>query len=143
MEKKPSYLPLILLIVWVCFCLLACDSPTSPEQKVTVILNLPQSAPGRPWHIGFDDDLDGDYIWFEMGTCGQEANITLEFDDVPAGTYYLTATVFVVSDGTAPPIPGDYTGIYLRRGQERRELFAPNATVPESGSVTFEVNLSV
>ena len=143
MEKKPSYLPLILLIVGACFCFVGCDNPTSPEQRVTVILNLPQPAPGRPWHVGFDDNLDGNYTWYKMGTCGQEANITLEFDDVPAGTYYLTATVFIMTDGTGPPILGDYTGVYLRRGQELGQLFAPNATVPESGSVTFEITLTI
>ena len=143
MEKKPSYLPLILLIVWVCFCFVACDNPTSPGLTVTVNLNLPQPAPGRSCFIGFDEEADGDHTWWWTGQLGQEEDYSFEFDDVPAGTYYLNATVFVASDGTGPPIPGDYWGLYLEEGEDRRQLFSPNATVPESGSVTFDVTLWV
>ena len=145
MKRRRSYLYLILLVVWICICFLACDTddPASSRLTVTVNLTLPQPAPGRPCFIGFDEDADGDHTWSWMGQLGQEEDYSFEFNDVPPGTYYLVATVFVVSDGTGPSIPGDYTGYYLQEGQERGEVFVPNAIVPESGSVTFNVTLWV
>jgi hypothetical protein len=144
MEKRTTYLLLILLIVWVCFCIVACDNPTSPGLTVTVNLNLPQPAPGRYWFIGFDENCDGDYTWLQTGHFEQEdEDYIFEFDDVPPGTYFLIATVFAVSGGSGPPVAGDYTGYYMREGQERGDVVAPNAVVPESGSVTFNVTLWV
>lgn len=89
MAKRPSYLPLILLIVWVCFCFMACDNPVSPGLTVTVNLTLPQPAPGRPCYISFDEDADGDHTWWWMGQLGQEEDYSFEFDDVPQERIFL------------------------------------------------------
>jgi len=136
---------IILLSVFMNF--FACsesDNPSEPQKAtVTGTLNLPQETAGKTWAVLFDTDIDGDngYVFLGMGLCGNGTEVSYSVSDVPTGTYYLYAVVFVVSDGSEGPQYGDYIGIYGGEYPDNVPASA-NAQVT-TGTNTFDIDLVV
>lgn len=109
------------------------------EATVTGMLALPAEANGREYIVIVDTDTDGDngFVASTIDTCGTGLTADYSINAVPAGTYYVYACVFVVSE-TAPPQDGDYIGFY-GTGLDPPDL--PNAVVPPTGIVTFDITL--
>lgn len=143
-------------LCYVSFCLLLsiviigsdCNkkSPTEEDGFATVTgtLTLPAEANGRGWVVIFDTDLDpeeNNFVSSDTGTCGSGTSVNYSIADVPEGTYYLYAAVFVVSDGSQGPQSGDYVGVF--GGTLFNPPTLPNAVVPSSGTVSFDITLSV
>ena len=120
------------------------DNGGGPDTvTVTGALSLPADASGRTWVVLVDNDTNGDNgsIFEGIGICGAGTEIEYVLNDVPAGTYYVYAVVFVSSDGGQGPQPGDFWGIYggsFPAGIPTQ----PNATV-SPGINDFDIALSV
>jgi len=121
------------------------DNITNVETTATIkgTLNIPAEATGKWWAVLVDNDINGEngYVCSGTGICGTGTAISYTVENVPTGTYYLGAAVFVVSDGSQGPQPGDYWGIY--GGQLPNDVpVSPNANIT-SGSHTFDINLTI
>lgn len=105
-------------------------------------LILPEPTPGREYWVLVDQDHDGDngFVEYCVGTCGSDTEISYGISDVPAGTYYIYAGVRIVSSWGNPPEVGDYVGVY--GGKVAEYPNEPNAVVPASGTVTFDIIMS-
>jgi len=120
------------------------ESATS-SSNVTIqgTLNLPSEAVGKTWAVLIDNDYDGGngYVKLALGTCGAGTNISYSIGDVPAGSYFIYAAVFVVGDVDQGPELGDFYGIY---GGELPDNMPgnPNAKVSSDNRV-FDINLYV
>lgn len=107
-----------------------------PLATVTGTLILPEAAPGKTYLVlilgeaGDEESL----VDSTSGVCGSGSTVEYSIDNVPAGTYYVLAAV---SDKTFGE--GDYVGIY--GGTVDNIPTQPNATVPSSGTVTFDIIL--
>ncbi|MCB0589527.1 MAG: hypothetical protein KDD06_29855 [Phaeodactylibacter sp.] len=116
------------------------------EEPATVsgTLSLPAEAGGSTWAVIFDDDLDGDNgtKLIESGACGPGASVSYSVENVPAGKYYLYAIVYVANEFGNPPGPGDYIGVYGGDFFDNPPN-QPNAVVPSTGKVTFNISLDV
>lgn len=144
------FLNIFLLVVGI-IIITSCDSSTSSDNDdnnsgnaiVTGNLILPAAASGKTWAVLVDNDFNGDngQVKLATGTCDSGTNVNYSISNVPSGTFYIYAAVFVVSDGSSGPQSGDYIGIY------GRTLTNPpsnaNAVVPSSGTVTFDITLNV
>jgi hypothetical protein len=137
----------IILLVLGTVIIISCDSSTSSDDdntsNATVAGNLvlPLEAPGKNYAVLVDNDFDGDngQIKLVTGTCGSGTNVNYSISNVPAGTFYIYAAVFVVSDGSSGPQSGDYVGIY--GGTLTNPPNQANASVPSSGTVTIDITL--
>jgi hypothetical protein len=115
-----------------------------PRVTVTGTLSLPADASGRTWVVVFDNDTNGDNgsVYERTGICGAGTEIEYVLSDVPVGTHYVYAVVFVSSDGLqGGPQPGDFWGIYDGSFPDDAPN-QPNATV-SSGMNDFDIALSV
>ncbi len=114
------------------------NSPVTTAD-VNGTLALPATAIGQTYAVMIDNDTNRDNgeVKNTTGLCGNRTNVDYTIDDVPSGTYYVYAAVFIIST-TGPPITGDYFGYY---GGGTIPPAQPNATVPTSGSVTFDISL--
>jgi len=121
------------------------DSVNEPTQLVTVegTLTLPTEAAGKLYGVLIDTDFDGDNGSNYMGTgvCGAGTEVIYSVKEVAVGTYYLYAVVFVVSELTGGPGTGDFIGIY--GGTLTNPPITPNAEITSSGTVSFDITLSV
>jgi len=120
------------------------DSPTaSSGATVSGTLSLPADASGQTYYVLIDNDVDGGngFVKAATNTCGSGTTIHYSISDVPAGTYYVYAVVFIVGDPQDEPQAGDFIGIYGTTLSG--PLPAPNAQVPSSGSVTFNITLEI
>ncbi len=143
------FLSMILFFIGI-ITIISCDSSTSSNGNdnnignatVTGNLTLPVEASSKTWAVLVDNDFDGDngYIKLATGTCGSGTKVNYSINNVPTGTFYLYAAVFVVSDGSSGPQTGDYVGIY--GGTLTNPPSNANAVVPSSGTVTFDIILS-
>jgi len=118
--------------------------PGSQNASLTVVLNLPADAEGKTGVVIIDTDLDADngVISSLAGACPTGTLISVPFDDVPAGTYFIYGGVWVVGEYGDEPGPGDYIGVY--GGTYPNNIpDQPNAIVPASGSKTFNIDLIV
>ena len=128
--------------------LISCSSSTesgTETERVTIsgVLNLPAAASGKNWVVMIDNDTDGDNSTVSMGigVCGSGTTVNYQVQNVPVGTYYIYAVVFIVSDGEAGPQSGDYLGIY--GGSFPLDIpTEPNATVSASSS-EFDIDLII
>ena len=113
-----------------------------PNATVTGTLTLPADASGKEYFIIIDSDTDGDngYVNATIGTCGSGTTVDYSISNVPAGTYYVYAGVRIVSDHDSSPQNGDYIGFYGTGSDPPDEA---NAVVPSSGTVTFDITLSI
>jgi hypothetical protein len=126
----------------------SCDSDNSTNggdkgpADVSGELRLPAKAEGKSWIVIFDNDINGDngFALAKSGTCGSGTTIHYTIKDVPSGTYFLYACVFVASDGSQGPQGGDFLGIY-EGSYPNNVPSEPNAVVPPSGSATFNIDL--
>ena len=113
------------------------------HRTITVVLNLPTEAAGKTAAIIFDRDSEpgNGYVKAYSETLSSGTNFSFDFNDIPAGTYYLIAVVFIVNTYGNEPGPGDYIGIY---GTTSSNIPThANATVPVSGTKTFSIDLVV
>lgn len=106
-------------------------------------LRLPSEANGKPWVVMVDNDTNGDNgcVCSATGTCAAGSTISYSVSNVPPGTYFLYAVVFVTSDGTEGPQFGDFWGIYGGEFPDNVPS-TPNANI-SSGTQTFDINLMV
>jgi hypothetical protein len=90
-----------------------------------------------------DNDLNGDngFVASTTGTCGTATAVNYSISDVPAGTYYIYAGVRVISAPNTAPQSGDYLGFY--GGSLTNPPAQPNAEVPASGTVNFDIVLEI
>jgi len=138
-------------IILVCFLtglalIVSCgdDSPTeSSGATVNGTLSLPAEASGQPYYVLIDHDLDGGngFVMAVTNTCGSGTTTAYSISGVPAGTYYVYAVVFVVGNPQDEPQAGDFVGVY--GSTLSAPLPNPNAVVPSSGTVTFNITLEV
>ena len=115
----------------------------STHATVTFIINLPAEAEGKVGAIYFDNDFNGGngFIYEDGGELGAGTQHSFELNDIPAGTYYLYGVVWVVNEYGYEPGPGDYIGIY---GATYPNIpVQANATVPASGTKTFNIDMVV
>ena len=118
--------------------------PGSQNASLTVVMNLPADAEGKTGAVIFDTDfdLDNGVISSIVNICPAGIQISVPFDDVPAGTYFIYGGVWVVGEYGEDPVPGDYIGVY--GGTYPNNLpDQPNAIVPASGTKTFTIDLTV
>lgn len=120
------------------------ETDTDGPSIVKVILNLPLGvdANGKVYTIYIDDDKVSDNGFVKKGTgaYGTERTVEHTFPEVPAGTYYIYAFVFIVSDGRQGAQSGDYTGFYLQTPNPPNK---PNAVIPASSTITLGFGLFV
>jgi hypothetical protein len=111
--------------------------PTNATVDGTV--TIPSAAPGAVWLVFIDDDTNFANGTIEeiMGVCGASTAIDFTIYNVPAGTFYLYAAVDV--DNSMGFSNGDYLGFY--GGTDTNPPSSANATVPSSGTVTFDFSL--
>ncbi len=118
--------------------------PTKQEPVPNVVgtLTLPGEANGKSFAVAVDSDTTSanGFVKVTTGTCGAGTKVSYQMQEVPAGTYYLYAVVWVVSTPLTPPQTGDYVGFYGTQGTVPP---APNATVPSEGAATFDITLIV
>ena len=149
MKKRIGRFASLLLLTTVILTLIQCDKkatnnddPPAGDGTVTINLTLPLDLSGRTWFIGFGNNLGGIFVYEQTGICGVGTTITITLNDAPVGTYYLAAIVYVASAIPGAPQAGDYVGVFgLDEGSDPGELVAPNAIVPETGDVTFDIDL--
>jgi hypothetical protein len=112
--------------------------------SLTVHLNLPADAEGKIGIVCFDDDLDIEtgITYTISGPCPSGTSFSVQFDDVPAGSYYLLAAVWVANQ-SGDLGPGDYLGVYGVSSLSGTFPAEPNAIVPASGTKTFTIDLFV
>ncbi len=148
--KKLSYLICIILLAPVLMLLYqGCgkdDSPVNGGNGSTTVngtLTLPAAADGKSLFVAIDYDRNGDngFKYSVSGTCGTETTESYSINNVAAGSYYIYAVVFVVGNTSQGPQSGDYLGFY--GGTISNPPSSPNASVPSSGTVTFDINLEV
>jgi hypothetical protein len=121
---------------------------TSPKEEqqsspnVVGTLSLPAEANGKSFAVVVDSDTSNanGFVKVATGTCGPGTKVSYEMKDVPAGTFFVYAVVWVVSTPLTPPKSGDYVGFY---GTQGTIPAAPNATVPATGQMTFDITLVV
>lgn len=118
------------------------SDPMQDSATINGTLYLPAEANGKEYVVLVDDDTDGDNGWIAAteGICGTETTVNYSISDVPAGTYYVYAIVRIVSDPDAGAEKGDYIGYY---GSSNGSPSSANAVVPSSGTVTFDITMSV
>ena len=120
------------------------NSPNGNGGSATVsgTLTLPAPAAGMIYYVAVDDDATGDNgdVTSTTGSCPAGTSVPYMIENVPSGTYYVYAVVWVVGTASEPPVAGDYYGFY---GTGASVPSAANATVPESGEVTRNITLSV
>lgn len=116
---------------------------SSTGATVTGTITLPATASGKDLYVLIDDDFDGGNgeVRMVQYVCGDLNQYSYEFTDIPAGTYFIYAAVFVVGDGSGEPVTGDYMGIY--GGTLANPPMSANATVPSSGTANFDITLEV
>jgi len=127
------------------FLFLSSCSDDSDDEIMTTVngkIIIPEAAEGKTWYVILDDDIDGNNgnILQCSGSCDMSENIAYTIKNVPIGTYYLYAVVFVASDGLHGPQPGDYIGFYDGTFPDNIPD-APNAII-QNGINTFDVHLT-
>ncbi len=146
--KKLFYLFfLITFTLFLSFLYQGCSKDDNPvdggtgSATVKGTLTIPAAAPGKTVYVIIDNDMNGDngYKYAATGTCDANTSGTYTLNDIAAGTYYIYAVVFVVGNTSSGPQSGDYYGIY--GGTMNNPPSNPNATVPSSGTVTFDIDL--
>lgn len=120
------------------------DNPVDNTNGSTTVkgtLTIPAPAPGKTVYVIIDNDMDGDngYKYAATGQCDANTSGTYTLDNITAGTYYIYAVVFVVGNTSSGPQSGDYYGVY--GGTMNNPPNSPNASVPSSGTVFFDITL--
>jgi len=148
--KRLSYLIyLIAFALFLIFLYQGCgkdDSPVNGGTGSTTVkgtLTLPAAADGKTLFVAIDYDRNGDngFNYSGTGTCGAGTTENYSISNVVADNYYIYAVVFVVGNPSQGPQSGDYLGFY--GGTISNPPNSPNASVPSSGTVTFDINLEV
>ena len=128
----------------VCFC---DKNPTSDEDsqstvQITGVISLPEAAPGKALVVAVDENIDADdgFVKIYTSTCGEDTTINYTINEVPVGTHYIYAVVWVANPAYSTPQAGDFVGYYGTEGTIPDE---PNAVVSTSGSTQFDIMLVV
>jgi hypothetical protein len=133
------------LLLWILLVLMlalsGCGDSSRDYADVSGTLTLPANASGKTYWVAIDNDIDGGngVLYETTGTCGTGTKQDYSIPDVYKGTYYIHAIVYVVSSSIGPPSDGDYVGIY--GGSLSSMPTSANATVPSSGTATFDITL--
>ena len=110
------------------------------DGKVVGSITLPDVAEGSSYdvYIGNDYYTEAGRVASSNGVCGTGTTIDYELFDVPAGTYYLWASVD--TDESGDLTWGDFLGWY--GGSGAWPPAAVNATVPDIGEVVLDFSLA-
>ena len=146
--KKLAYLSfLIILTPFLVSLYQGCsddDNPVNNSATVKGTLTIPAPAQGKLFAVIIDDNIfdpgDG-YKYLDSSRCGSGTSVTYSFSNIAAGTYYIYSAVFINGNWSQGPQSGDYIGIY--GGTLNNQPNSANATVPSSGTATFNMNLEV
>lgn len=149
MKKLSNIIYLTALALILIFLYQGCskdDNPVNGGNGLTTVkgtLTLPAAADGKTFFIAIDNDRNGDngFNYSGTGTCGTGTTETYSISNVTASNYYIYAVVFVVGNSSQGPQSGDYLGFY--GGTIINPPNSPNASVPSSGTVTFDINLEM
>lgn len=114
----------------VLLALLGC-SPAFYGADVKGTLTLTVAQPGEPYYIRIENDAYG-IVAETTGTCGATVSVSYSMPAVFAGIYYIHAWIDVGNDGYP-----DYEKYYGVSGLSPPSV--PNAAVPTSGEVTFDI----
>lgn len=140
-----------MLIACVPFVFITCSSSSDddPDENgevnvtttISGILNLPLNAVDKTWAVAIDTDTDPDngFIASELGVCNDGTKISYNISDVPSGTYYLYAFVYVLGDLDNGLEFGDYLGIY--GGEYPFDMPASPNVHLTSGNRSLNINL--
>ncbi|MGD8306739.1 MAG: hypothetical protein PVF17_08810 [Ignavibacteria bacterium] len=149
MNKLLNFIYPTVILLCLIFIQPGCSSNENPADggigstTVTGTLTLPAVANGKTFAVIIDNDSDGDngFLYSVTGTCSSGTTLNYSINNVAEGNYYIYAVVFVVGDTTQGPQTGDYLGIY--GGTISNPPTSRNASVPSSGTVTFNITLYV
>jgi hypothetical protein len=106
-------------------------------------LTLPGTATGKHYEVRIVTATGAatlNPVAMTSGTATGSATLAYSIPNVPAGTYYILAFVDVNGTGGTSSTPGDYAG-WFGEDVNGDPPAAPNATVPASGTMTFDFNL--
>jgi len=136
---------LVCIIVFLITGLTSCHKFPSEDSSNAIVqgnLLLPFAAEGKTYRVMIDYDNDGanGCVINTTDVCGSEATVAYTIHGVPKGTYYLYAVVWVIGEVDKAPLSGDYFG-YYNTGINPPDK--PNAVVPSSGSVNFDITLFI
>lgn len=109
------------------------------QANVSGKITLPFRAPGKTWIVVIDSDYDGDngIVSYAEGAIGPGLSYEYTITGVASGTYYIYT--FVNTVGTMEGVDnGDLVGYY---GTGAKPGEQPNAKIPESGEVNFDIEL--
>jgi hypothetical protein len=143
-ERRKLIINLIVLTI-LCMVTIKCDSTEPSTQTNNVVkgtLTMPAPAPGKEVFVLVDNDIDGanGYLHIRSDSLGQGTTQEYSFSNIPPGAYYIYSIVTIVSDSLGLPMTGDYFGIY--GGTTANPPANPNATIPNEGTVVFDITLS-
>ena len=148
--KKLGYLfCLKTLILFLMLLYQGCSKDENPvndgngSTTVNGILTLPAAANGKTFIVAIDNDRNGDngFKYSTTATCGTETTVNYTISNVSASNYYIYAVVFVIGNTSQGPQSGDYFGFY--GGTISNPPNSPNASIPSSGTVSFDINLEL
>lgn len=106
-------------------------------------LTLPAAANGNTWLVIIDDNFtpDDGYNYMTSGVAGTTTSINYSINNVSAGTYLIYAAICQSAGCPNGPQSGDFVGIY--GGTYSNPPTQANATVPASGTVTFNITVEI
>ncbi|MBU1100912.1 MAG: hypothetical protein KKA84_10970 [Bacteroidetes bacterium] len=147
-----SIIASLVIVITIAMFFNSCDLSSPDEEDnwggnttVKGTLILPYDVTGSEYSITIDVDGNPDVDGFTAssgGTCGSGTEIPYSIEQVPGGTYYIIVIVYATGNNTGSPQEGDLIGIYGMNENEDPPS-APNAVVPDSGEVTFNITLFV
>jgi len=147
MRNKAHTIPAVVTVFACIFVLLSCggdDNPVSSSSaRVTGSLTVPASAADKSFTVYVDTDtnpLNGS-IRTCGSSCGGSTTSPYALNDVPGGLYYVYGIIRVNSINGMPLVAGDLIGYYGGTGVDPPDT--PNASVPSSGTVAFNLVLVI
>lgn len=146
MKIRLRKLSILLLSALIGLSISACpssDSSTSPSGSHTVsgTITMPQGGhDGTDYIVGVFTDWDSAPTFFDEGTIvGAGITVNYSISNVPTGTYYVMAIVYVNGSGRPAPVAGDYFGLsgWNRLGDPEASIPNPNVSVSADKTVDF------
>jgi hypothetical protein len=119
-----------------------CGQPAATAATVIGTLTLPAKSQAAKGMVSLFTTLPpaGTSVTSSIFVTTGGASVDYEVPTVPAGTYFILATVDVDGSGGTSSTPGDYAGWYGHNGDGNPPAMA-TAVVPATGTVRFDFSL--